>query len=209
LHQNVPPDWYERSVKENFFQRYWHTRRINEVTKFSQPVSGDVLDIGSADGYFTAHIFSAVHPKKIIGIDILKSSVLYASNRYRRNRQMAFQVGDAEKLKFSANKFSAVFILEALEHVFSPQKVLAGIFRVLLPGGYVIVLVPSENWLFKLGWPIWLKTRGKIWDDTHLNFFNGNKLPYLMKKVGFVDVKAHTFILGMLLLVKARKPEYK
>jgi len=206
LHQNVPPDWYERSVKENLFQRYWHSRRITEVGKYSQKVTGEILDIGSADGYFTRRILAFTKAKKITGIDVLKSSVDYASSRYKGLRSLVFKVGDAMNLKFPANKFAAVYILEALEHVLDARIVLKEIYRVLKPGGYMIVLVPSENWLFKLGWPIWLKTRGRIWHDTHLNFFDGSKLPQLVKKVGFTKIEVHTFILGMLLLVKARKP---
>jgi SAM-dependent methyltransferase len=206
LHQHVPPDWYERSVKENFLQHFWHFRRIAQVGKYSEKVTGEVLDIGSADGFFTRKLLDFTQANKIIGIDILASSVAYASTRYRRLSALSFQVGDALRLKFPTRKFSAVYILEALEHVFDATQVLKEIYRVLQPGGYVLVLVPSENWLFKLGWPIWLHTRGKVWHDTHLNFFDGNKLPHLLKQVGFVHIEIHTFILGMLLLVKARKP---
>jgi 2-polyprenyl-3-methyl-5-hydroxy-6-metoxy-1,4-benzoquinol methylase len=206
LHQHVPPDWYERSVKENFLQCYWHSRRIKEVGRYSETVTGEVLDIGCADGYFTRKILDFTKSRKITGIDILKSSIDYASIRYSSLKSLHFQVGDAQKLKFPSTKFTAVYILEALEHVFDAKLVLKEIYRVLKPGGYTIILVPSENWLFKFGWPIWLHTRGKIWHDTHLNFFDGSKLPQLVSQAGFTDIQIHTFILGMLLLVKARKP---
>ncbi len=164
------------------------------------------MDIGSADGYFTRAILEFTHAQKIYGIDILKSSVTYAAKRYRHLKSLAFSVGDAHKLLFPNSKFSAVYILEALEHVFKADLVLKEIFRVLKPKGYVIILVPSENWLFRLGWPFWTHTRGKIWNDTHIHFFSGQKLPGLVKQTGFTDIQVHTFILGMLLLVKARKP---
>lgn len=171
----------------------------------TEPVSGSVLDIGSADGFFTKAIYDAAKPKQIIGIDVLKSSVAYAARRYRQIKAMTFRLGDAEKLKFPTRKFSAVFILEALEHVHNAPLVMREIYRVLKPGGYMVILVPSENWLFKLGWPIWTHTRGRVWHETHLNFFNGSQLPQLVKVCGFKDIETHAFILGMLLLVKARK----
>ena len=205
LHKNVPPDWYEQSVKVNLLQRYWHKRRIEEVTRYSEKISGEVLDIGSADGYFTRAILAATGAAKITGIDVLKSSVDYAARRYKNIKALSFRVGDAQKLSFPAAKFSAVYILEALEHVRDAKQVISEIYRVLKPGGYTIILVPSENILFKLGWPVWTHTRGSVWHETHLNFFDGSKLPQLVKKCGFTDIKVHTFILGMLLLVKARK----
>lgn len=206
IHRNVPPDWYESSVKINILQRYWHSRRVAAVGKFSEELDGPVLDIGSADGYFTRRILSYTGAPKIIGIDVLKSSVDYARKRYSKIKSLSFRVGDGERLNFPASSFSAVYILEALEHVHDSSRVLKEIYRVLKPGGYTIVLVPSENWLFRLGWPVWTHTRGRVWDDTHLNFFDGGKLPMLAKKIGFKDIQVHRFILGMLLLVKARKP---
>jgi len=114
LHKNVPPDWYEQSVKVNLLQRYWHKRRIEEVTRYSEKISGEVLDIGSADGYFTRAILAATGAAKITGIDVLKSSVDYAARRYKNIKALSFRVGDAQKLSFPAAKFSAVYILEAL-----------------------------------------------------------------------------------------------
>jgi ubiquinone/menaquinone biosynthesis C-methylase UbiE len=205
LHHLVPPDWYERSVRENLLQKYWHFRRIQEVGKYSEKCPGDVLDIGSADGYFTRRIFDFTQPKKIIGIDVLQTSVSYATKRYSDVKKMTFKKMDGHRLLFKTKSFAAVYILEALEHVFDARKVLSEILRVLVPGGYVIVLVPSENWLFRLGWPIWTHTRGSVWHDTHLNFFDGAKLPGILSEVGFTQVEKHTFIMGMLTLVKARK----
>ena len=53
LHERVPPNWYYVSIRENTFQRYWHSRRFQEVKSMIEPVGGEVLDIGSADGVFT------------------------------------------------------------------------------------------------------------------------------------------------------------
>ena len=207
LHEYVPPDWYESSVKTNLFQRYWHYRRFRAVKKFSPTVTGRILDIGSADGFFTAEILRQTDAASIEGIDVLKSSVDYARRRYRGNTRLRFQVADAHHLPFPKNHFSAVYCLEAMEHVLDPKKVLAEIYRVLAPGGYIILLVPAENWLFKLGWPFWLRWRGKIWKDTHLNFFDNSKLPNLVSSAGFKNIYSYRFILGMLLLVKAAKPK--
>jgi len=75
LHKEVPPDWYFRSIRENILQRYWHKRRFEEIGSMIETVSGSVLDIGSADGVFTKVILDKSKAKKIIGIDVLESSV--------------------------------------------------------------------------------------------------------------------------------------
>lgn len=205
LHKNVPPDWYARSVKENILQRFWHTARFKEVGKLIPLTSGRILDIGCADGTFTKVILERSRAKKITAVDVLAGSISFAKRRFARSKRLSFRVADAHVLPFKNNEFDAVFCLEALEHVENPKKVISEMHRVLRDGGYTIVLVPTENLLFRLGWPIWTLTRGKIWKGTHLNNFSADKLIRLMEDEGFTIDRNHKFLLGMLQAIKAIK----
>lgn len=205
LHKNVPPDWYARSLKENLLQQFWHTTRFKEVGRLTPVTRGRILDIGCADGTFTKVILERSRAKKITAIDVLPSSINYAKRRFARSKKLSFRVADAHSLPFKNNEFDAVFCLEALEHVEDPRKVVREMYRVLKSGGYTIVLVPSENWLFRFGWPIWTMTRGKIWKGTHLNSFSADKLIRLVKEGGFTIDRNHKFLLGMLQAIKAIK----
>lgn len=206
LHKNVPPDWYARSMKENVLQRFWHTTRFREVGRMIPRTSGKILDIGCADGTFTKAILENSKAKKIIGIDVLSSSVAYAKKRFARSKKLSFKVADAHKLPFSDKEFDAVFCLETLEHVEDYKKVIKEMHRVLKNSGYTIVLVPSENWLFRfIIWPLWTLWRGKIWRGTHLNNFSADKLVRFMGKEGFMIQNNHKFLLGMLQAIKAVK----
>ena len=118
---------------------------------------------------------------------------------------MRFMVGDAENLKLKDGAFEAVFALEMLEHVYDPTKVLREIKRVMKKGGYGIFLVPSDSWLFRIIWWVWLKFRGRVWKETHLQSYRANYLPRLCRQVGFEVVIEKKFILGMLQIVKAEK----
>src|SRR3989344_4487311 len=121
LHKNVPPDWYARSIKENFLQRFWHLTRFAEIKNMIEPFDSaqgrKILDVGSADGTFTKIILEKSKAQKVIGIDVLASSVSYAKRKFARSKKMSFQVADAHNLPFKENEFDAVFCLEALEHV--------------------------------------------------------------------------------------------
>lgn len=206
LHENVPPDWYHNSMKVNAGQKYWHTRRFDEVGKLMEPVDGQVLDIGCADGVFTNVILKKTKAKKVIGIDVLKSSIDWAKNHWKKNKKLTFSVGNAHELKYKSNTFSAVFALEVLEHVPEPLKVFKETKRVLKPGGYSVFLVPSDNRLFKVIWFFWTKFwRGRIWDDCHIQSYTDHGLAKLVAKSGLVVEEDKTFLLGMLNVVKARK----
>lgn len=204
LHANIPPDWYYRSIKENLLQAYWHKKRFDEVGKFIKPVRGKILDIGCADGVFTRIILEKTKAKEIIGIDVLKSSINWASNHWK-DKRMKFQTGDIHKLEFKTSTFDAVFALEILEHVYDPVKALQEIKRVLKRDGYAVFLVPSENFLFKLVWFLWGFYRGSIWKGTHLHEFSGEYLSKLCKDIGFKIEKENKFMFKMLNVIRVKK----
>lgn len=207
LHANVPPDWYHQSLRVDILQRFWHKRRFEEISKLIEPVKGEVLDVGCADGTFSRVILDKTKASKLIGIDVLESSVDWANKHWKKNKRMKFMVGDAHSLKFKANSFDAVFCLEVLEHVYNPESVLKEIKRVLKKGGYGIFLVPSDNFLFRTTWFLWLHfyPRGWVWRETHIQTYKNSYLPKLCRKIGFKVEEDKKFLLGMLHAVRVRK----
>lgn len=205
LHKNVPPDWYFQSIRRNLFQRYWHKMRFREVKKEIEPAK-TVLDIGSADGLFSREILNKTKADKLIGIDVLQSSVSWA-NKHWRTKKLEFMVGDAHDLPFAEQSFDAVFALEVMEHVRKPSKVLKEMKRVLKKDGYAIMLVPTDSTLFKSIW--WFVTNfwwAKIWDDCHIQSFDkDNKLSKHAKKAGFKIEVDRNFAWGMLNIIKIIK----
>ncbi len=205
LHQSVPPDWYEKSIKNNFLQAIWHKSRAKKIKVFSKGINGEILDIGCADGYFTNIIHKSTLNSKIIGIDILKTSISYAKSRYKNNSKLKFKVADAHNLTFPDNTFDAVYAIESLEHVVDPKTFLKEISRVLKSNGKTIILIPTETMLFKLIWYFWVRTRGKIWRGTHHHAFEPKDLPYLITKSGFKIEQIEFINFGMLVILKATK----
>lgn len=203
LHKNVPADWYEASIKENLLQRFWHWRRFVNVSKFIKDVDGHVLDIGCCDGYFTNVLLENSKADHITGIDVLEHTIKYAQKRYKKNKKLSFQLGEAHKLPFKKNSFDHVFCLEALEHVEDPLIVLKEMRRVLKPGGRIHILIPAENTLFKVIWAFWTKYRGKIWTGSHLHEYENDEVLEYIKKAGFTIEVNHFFLFRMLQFVVA------
>lgn len=205
LHSNIPPDWYYRSIKNNLFQRFWHNQRFKQVAKVTSKADV-VLDIGCADGTFTKILLEATQASKVVGIDVLKSSINYSRKRFTKDKRFKFMVADAHNLPFKNQVFDAIFCLEALEHVIDPLTVIQEMHKVLRKDGYLIILVPSENLLFRIIWKLWQKVPGKnVWQHTHLHNFSNGFIEELLNKSGFKIVKNNYFLLGMLHLIKAIK----
>ncbi|OGF99514.1 hypothetical protein A2Y99_02830 [Candidatus Gottesmanbacteria bacterium RBG_13_37_7] len=204
LHKEVPGNYYHFGIKHNIFQKFWHEKRFQEVGKVVATIpSKKMLDIGCHGGKFTFEMSILIPGAKIYGIDISSQAISYAKKTYPK---FSFRTGRAEKLPYSPNNFDLVTCLEVLEHVETPTLVIKEVRRVLKNGEHFVVLVPSENWLFKLIWFFWIRFGpGRIWHHTHLQKFNGRRLENMLKKEGFQIIKKKTCLLDMLLLIDAKK----
>ncbi len=201
IHEDVAANHYDQGIKKNLFQKYWHSSRFHQVLEVIRPVEGAVLDIGCHGGTFTKVILSKIGSKKIYGVDISHSAIEYARKKIPNGH---FEVADAASLPYKNNFFEAVICLEVLEHVDNPTMAVSEIYRVLKKNGYAVILVPTDNRLFKLVWSLWTMYY-PVWKHAHVQSFQKNNLENLAKKTGLKVDKVKLFNMGMLKLVVARK----
>ena len=201
IHEDVPADHYDKGIKDNLFQKYWHWRRFKEVLSVIKEVDGPVLDIGCHSGTFTEKILRKIKSKKIYGIDISPRAIELAKKRIPFGN---FQVADATNLPFKDNFFDAVFCLEVLEHVDDPKKVVDEIKRVLKISGYAILLIPTDNKLFQIVWSLWTLYY-PVWRHAHVQSFSENVLEELLKNAGLKIDLVKKFNLEMLKIIVVSK----
>jgi ubiquinone/menaquinone biosynthesis C-methylase UbiE len=201
IHQDVPADHYDKGIKKNIFQRYWHYRRFNEVLRLLKPISGPALDIGCHSGTFTKKVLSKIKTQKIYGIDISPLAISLAKKRIPYGK---FKVADAIKLPFKDNYFEAIICLEVLEHIDNPMLVLKEMKRVLKKNGIAILLVPTDNSLFKIIWFLWT-LRYSVWRHAHVQSFSSDRLEKKLKKMDFKIEKVKRFNLNMLKIIIIKK----
>ena len=197
IHEDVPANHYDLSIKRNLFQKYWHTRRFAEILRVVKPVKGPMLDIGCHAGTFTQKIITKVGTNKIYGIDISASAISLIKKRVPNGN---FQVADAERLPFNSNFFKVVFCLEMLEHVDNSIQVLKEIKRVLHKMGYCIILIPTDNPLFKIIWFFWTFYH-PVWRHAHVQSFKNHKLEDILNHLDLKIIFRKTFNLGMLKII--------
>lgn len=200
----VPPDYYDRGVKKNFFQRIWHRPRFKLVQNLIRGTQGKILDIGCADGTLTQKIAEVVDAHDITGIDISRPAIEYARERHP---QINFQIGNCYNLPFTEATFDLITFLEVIEHLDNPPRVFQEIKRCLKKGGYLVILVPTESLLFRVIWFFWTKAKGRVWAKAggHIQKFNGRRLEKLLETQGFKIIQNKKSHLGMLKIIKAQK----
>src|SRR3989344_2962480 len=179
----VPPNYYEKGVRTNFLQKYWHTKKWHHLEEFLTGVeSSALLDIGCADGTTTRQLQKIIPEARIVGIDYYKKAIDFANN-----------------------SFDTVTAIETLEHLTIPERVLDEIRRVLKPRGYLIIGQDTDSILFRTIWFAWTKWKGSVWENSHINCMKPKDLIRILKKQGFKIENSKTVNFGMEIFIRARK----
>ncbi|KKS65381.1 hypothetical protein A3A14_04595 [Candidatus Daviesbacteria bacterium RIFCSPLOWO2_01_FULL_43_38] len=202
IHENVSPDHYDTGIKNNIFQRVWHFTRFRALSKMTEPVDGTILDIGCHSGLCTEKIMSWTHPREVYGIDISPKAIEKAKRRIKAGK---FVIGDAQDLPYEGDFFDAIFCLEMLEHVDFPEQVLSQIHRVVKKGKCALILIPTDNLLFRTIWFLW-NIRHPVWKHVHVQSFKEEVLEKMAEEAGFKVERVEKFNFGMLKIVKLIKP---
>jgi arsenite methyltransferase len=100
-----------------------------------------VLDIGCGPGILAREMAGDVGPGGgVEGIDISESMLALAGARCAGLDQVTLGPGTAEALPFADGRFDAAVAVQVLEYVPDVDTALAEVFRVLRPGGRVVIL---------------------------------------------------------------------
>jgi 2-polyprenyl-3-methyl-5-hydroxy-6-metoxy-1,4-benzoquinol methylase len=168
----------------------------------SEPVPSNfkLLDVGAANGFFVE-----LCTKKGInakGIEISQDAVNWAK---RLGRNVTYST--LEKFS-STEKFTAITLLDVLEHIHNPIQFLAAAYANLEDKGYLLINVPNEGSLSA-------KLAGKNWHallpPEHWFYFNKKSLKLLLEGSGFEVVKmksiSKSFTLSYIFLTILNSPQ--
>lgn len=202
-HKEVPPDYYERGISENYFQRLWHGKRFKVILKNMPEIKNKFyLDVGCDGGLLMRAVADKLGAGSSYGIDISAESIAYAQKKYP---QFHFQAADCLNLPFKKDFFDFITCFEVIEHVAKPEMALEEMKRCLKKGGELMLLVPTESLFFRFIWFFWTRLgRGKVWRETHINKIKSRNLAPLLEKMGFGIIKRQKSHFGMLLALRAR-----
>jgi len=125
----------------------WRKKAI-KLLRSQQPKL--ILDVATGTGDFAIEAL-ALNPDKVIGVDISSGMLEFGRKKLRRlklEEKIELQQGDSEKLQFRDNKFDAVIVAFGVRNFEHLEKGLADMFRVLKPGGNVVIIEFSQPRLF-------------------------------------------------------------
>ncbi len=136
--------------------------------------------------------------KTCIGLDIIVEPHTY------KNVKILHQ-DLKEKIELPSNSADAMTLLAVLEHMKHPNEIVGECFRILKPGGVLLVTVPSpaSKPILDLFAIFGLVRREMI--EQHENYFTTERLRALMEETGFSQITVDLFELGCNTFCKAVK----
>ncbi len=151
-----------------YFECYDALREANESPAFSSALHAyaefggkTVLDVGSGNGYVLSRYAAA--GARVFGVDLTRRGVTLCRRRFELMRlDGRFLLGNSEQLPFASEQFDCVCSMGVLHHTPDTEGAVAEVFRVLRPGGRVVLMFYHRNSLqYRVKFPLMRLVRGK------------------------------------------------
>jgi SAM-dependent methyltransferase len=163
----------------SYVWRFGQERRLALIDEYAPLRGRKILDVGCGIGTYVHKLrqFS----DQVYGIDI-ESERIAEGGRLLPN----LMVAAAERPPFVSGSFDVILLHEVLEHVEDDRQVVAEAYRLLAPGGRMVIFAPNRLYPFE--------THGIYWRGRYRfgNFPLVNYLPLSLRKRLCPHVRAYT-----------------
>lgn len=154
-------------------------RKCAAILKAKQPKA--ILDVATGTGDFAIEC-AKLGPEKIVGIDISEGMMQFGREKLKKlklDSLITLELGNAETVAFPDNSFDAIVVGFGVRNFQNLEKGLANLYRILKPGGQLVVLEFSypRNWFIK----------------SFYNFYFSNVTPLIGKMLS-KDTRAYSYL---------------
>ncbi len=199
----------------------WRRKSVKLLLPFAPKM---MLDVATGTGDFAIEANKRLNPTKIIGVDISEGMMKFGREKLEKlklDSKIELQLGDSENLPFADDTFDAITVGFGVRNFETLEKGMAGMFRVLKPGGILVVLEFSRprkfpikqfyNFYFNHVTPFIGKlfskdNRAYTYLPESVNAFpDGEKFLAIMKKTGFSSSTWQPLTFGIASIYTGRK----
>jgi 2-polyprenyl-3-methyl-5-hydroxy-6-metoxy-1,4-benzoquinol methylase len=165
-------------IKQSKYSSHYYVRQMVGQNQ-------EILDLGCGEGFLAAEL--AKDGNRVTGVDVLpeakKGDVLDRYFSADLDQGIEHLTG-----QFAGKRFDRVLLVDVLEHLKNPERLLRQCADVVKPDGYVVVSVPNIANItvrFSLLFARFNYTDRGILDKTHLRFFTRKTARKLMEENGY------------------------
>ncbi len=191
----------------------WRKKAIRQLQDLHPK---QLLDVATGTGDVAIMTYQLLHPEKITGIDISEGMLELGRKKLQKlhlTDHIDLQRGDSETIQFENNSFDAITVAFGVRNFQNLEKGLKEMYRVLRPGGKLVVLEFSKptqvivKTLFNLYMNVITPVFGKLFAKnkdayTYLNhsvqaFPEGQTFLNIMHEAGFTQPYLKKLTLGI------------
>jgi len=134
----------------NPVQRFWHDTKRFIIDHYLPPVANDcILDFGCGSGVVTDYLGQS--GADVLGLDVSPGALAFARATFLKSN-VRFELALADEPLPVGAPVDKIYCMEVIEHIHAPQaqQMLAEFYRVLRPGGQLLITTPNYRSL----WPL-------------------------------------------------------
>lgn len=196
-------------------------KKVLSIVQAKNPTT--ILDIATGTGDL-AILLSKTKAEKIIGLDISAGMLEVGKKKIvqkKLDNRIKMILGDSENLPFEDNSIDAITVAFGIRNFENLEKGLSEIVRVLKPNGVFVILETSvpQKFPFKQGYQFYtsyiLPLIGRLFskDNSAYAYLSesasvfpfGEELNNILRKIGFIEVKALPQTFGVATIYSASK----
>jgi demethylmenaquinone methyltransferase / 2-methoxy-6-polyprenyl-1,4-benzoquinol methylase len=191
----------------------WRKKAINQI-KDLQPQN--ILDVATGTADVAIMASSILKPKKIVGIDISDGMLEIGRKKVLKaglENIIELLNGDSETINFKDDSFDAVTVAFGVRNFQHLEKGLSEIYRVLKPGGKLVVLefskpkMPGVKGVYNLYMQVICPNVGKLFsknrnaykylDESIKKFPEGKNFTNILDNLGYKDTYCKPLSFGI------------
>ncbi|GBD91490.1 putative S-adenosylmethionine-dependent methyltransferase/MSMEI_2290 [bacterium BMS3Abin04] len=163
-------------------------RRVHEYIISKVPENTkSILDVGSGSAWIAEHFNG--NDIKVISLDIAVQNLIKAKQKFPsvNHKQIS---SDSLKLPFKNESIETVIASEIIEHIVNPSEFVKELFRVVKPGGSLIITTPYKE---IIRYCLCIHCNKKTSLHGHLHSFDEHKLLNLYNDKSIANVNWFVF----------------
>ncbi|MEG1616381.1 MAG: bifunctional demethylmenaquinone methyltransferase/2-methoxy-6-polyprenyl-1,4-benzoquinol methylase UbiE [Bacteroidales bacterium] len=193
--------------------RIWRRKALNSLKPFAPQ---RILDVATGTGDLAILIAKRLKPRQVVGVDLSEGMLAVGREKVQKEgleKVISMEWQDCLDLQFPDNSFDAITVAFGVRNFENLEKGYAEMYRVLKPGGVLMVLELSTpqhfpmKQLYNFYSAVVIPTVGKIIskDARAYDYLNesvkavpqGELMAGIFRTVGFKEVKFNRYTFGI------------